>query len=92
MIEIIFNRKLFNAFHCQNGPSQIQHVHTHTGQQQQSRSFQRSSKFLPPYLTENCLACGLNKKEVRELFMHNDGKLETFPFRGSLFIKKKAAI
>ena len=34
---------------------------------------------------------GLDNKDVRELLVHHDGKLETCPFRGPLFINKKSA-
>ena len=37
--------------------------------------------FLPPYLKEKYIGCGFGKKELGEVFMQHDGKLETCPFR-----------
>ena len=42
-------------------------------------------------MKEDCILFGINNKGVREILMKNDGKLETFPFRGPLFIKTNPA-
>ena len=50
MIDPIVNRNFVNTFNHHNDPNQRQHVHTHISQQYQSRPFQISSNFSPPYL------------------------------------------
>ena len=44
------------------------------------------------YITKTItFAFGLNSKEVRELLIHHDEKLETCPYRVPFIIKEKAS-
>ena len=92
IIESILNRNFGNYFHRHNGPNQRQYVHKHTGQWYRYRPFQISKNLLPPYLKKKCIRCGLVTKEVKELLIKHDRKLETFPFIYSFFIKKKSTL
>ena len=50
MIEPIFNINFSNTLRHQNGPNQFQHVHKHTSQKYQYRSFQIQRNFSSTYL------------------------------------------
>ena len=91
MIGPIVNINFFNTFRHQNVPNQCQQFHKHTCKIQQCRSSQRLINFSITYLKQNCFAFGLNNKEVRELLIRHDEKLETCPHRVPFIIKKKAS-
>ena len=90
-IKPISKRNFGNTFHNQNGPNQCQHFDKPIGQQYQYISFQIPNNSPITYLKEKCFGCGLDSKEVRELLMQHDGKLETRPFKGIVLIKKNTA-
>ena len=86
MIEPIFNPNFVNTFHHRNVPGQRHYGNKHTGQKYQPKPLQISNNFSPPYLTEKCLICGRDNKNVREVLIQHDKKLDICPFRGLLFI------
>ena len=75
--------------HKSNVPTNWSQINTI--QQYQPISYQRPKNSSIPYLKEDCIVCGLNRKYVRELLMQHDGKLENCPFKVPLFIKKTSA-
>ena len=93
IIELIGNRNFGNIFHHQNGPNQCQHriiIKLVKSINPDPFKIPRTSSI--PCRKQNCLGCGISNKVVRKLSMQNYGKLETCPFIGPFFIKRKSDI
>ena len=92
IIETIVNRNFEYTFQHQNVPNQRQRTHKNTNQQYQPIYYQIPRTSSITYLKEECIGCGLNNKGMIKLLIQNDGRIETCPLRGPLFINKNSAI